>query len=150
MDTPVQTASGNEGQRRSLKRIPLLVAVLGMVIAVGGSAVLLFTVRRTAGLEGLWAARMLVPGKEPYTLRMRLHVEGKALTGTVEYTAGNAESLRGTVSGRQISFTARGPAAGANPGAENAFSGNLRGSVIDLTQTIAGSRPARGVARRTD
>jgi hypothetical protein len=137
------------GDRSSRKMVWTLVAI-GILIAVVGSAALLFNARRRASIDGTWIARMQRPGGRPYTVRLEFHTERRTLTGKVEYPTGSAEIQGGTFQNNRFAFHTEHVPQFEERSAKLLVSGELRGRVVDLAITSQDAITARGTARKAE
>lgn len=145
-----QLVDGVRARTASTKRILWLAVAAGVLIAIVGSALLLYGSRAAATIDGAWIARMQREGGRPYTIRLRLNTTGSALTGAVEYPTGSGAIQRGSVNGRSIAFaTTHVPQFETEP-ATISFTGELRGREISLTATMPDGGLATGTAKRSD
>jgi hypothetical protein len=120
----------------SAKKLAWTVIVIGIVIAILGSAFFLLRSRQEATLNGSWIARMQRPGHAAYILRFRLETSGSAVKGEVE----GAPILDGTIENQRLSFLSSGAK----------YQGAVRGREIDLIATSPDGAVIKGVARKTD
>jgi hypothetical protein len=141
----VERASGGG---RHAKRLVWLLVAAGVVIALAATAVFFAASRERTSLDGTWIARMQRPGQRAYTIRLTFHTAGQTLTGGVEYPTGSARIEGGTYDGSRLAFFTRHIPQFESEPATIVFSGELRGSEIELTVTTPDGVVTRGTARK--
>jgi hypothetical protein len=136
------------GSMSPTKRIWLLLAS-GILVAIVGSILLLFSSRRSMTIDGAWIARMERSGGRPYTIRLRFITSGDVLSGAVEYPAGSG-ALQGSIDDEKLTFsTTHVPQFESEP-ATIRFTGEIRGREIPLIATMPDGGVATGTARRSE
>jgi hypothetical protein len=138
------------GRKPTPKRLLWIVVAAGIVIALAGSIFLLLGSRERASLNGTWIARMQRPGQRPYSIRIRFETSGRTLTGQVDYPTGSGAIQGGTLDDDRVAFfTKHVPQFESEP-ATIVFSGQIRGTEIDLTATTPDGNETKGVARKSN
>lgn len=139
-----------DGQDKRFRRVHWLVLVLGILIAVAGSAVFLINSRRDASLDGTWIARMQRPGHPPWNIRLTFRVSGKTLTGQVVYPTGSAAIAGGTVDHGNLTFYTKHVPQFETDSVTIVFSGRVKGREVDLISTAPDGTVTKGLARKSD
>ena len=136
--------------QKTPKKALWAVIAASLIIAIAGSAFLLMRSRERVSLEGEWIARMERSRLPPYNIRLRLHAQGRTLTGSVTYPTGSGAIEGGTIDGRRLAFTTRHTPQFESEPATVVFSAEVRNGEIDIILTTPDGAEAKGVARRAD
>jgi hypothetical protein len=135
---------------RSARRLAWTLVAIGVLIAIGGSAIFLIDARNRASLDGSWIARMQRPGGRAYNIRMQFRTAGTSLEGEVAYPTGTAGIQGGSFDGERLTFFTRHVPQFESESATITFAGEMEGRELRLSATTPDGIVTTGTAKKTE